>query len=318
MTQSGQGEEPSARPAREGIVLPSDGGAPLLPGMTGASAVPPAPRYDPQPDPSPVTGQGWTPPPAQPSHPTTQSWPLPPEGAQSPVTYGQGAPAPSYGQAQPSAYDQAPVYQQPAMDEAATQYIPPVVDGGYPNSGGFQGSPGGFPGSEGATQYLPPVPSVEEGATQVLPPIPSGALPPEMGSYPGADSAPTQVIPPVPADGGPPAGFENLFRDTPATTPPPRPQQTYGGPPRQPAPAGYAPQDAYDDGGGRGRAGRSRSKVPMIAAAGVALAAVGIGVGALMGSGGDGKSDNNSTNVATSADEGQGGGQAAGGGAEAQ
>ncbi|MFL4905055.1 hypothetical protein ACJ6WF_18145 [Streptomyces sp. MMS24-I2-30] len=33
MTQSGQGE-----PAREGIVLPSDGGEPLLPGMTGGSA----------------------------------------------------------------------------------------------------------------------------------------------------------------------------------------------------------------------------------------------------------------------------------------
>ncbi|MFF7261967.1 hypothetical protein ACFZCL_17015 [Streptomyces sp. NPDC008159] len=38
MTQSGQGEEPSARPAREGIVLPSDGGAPLHP-----SELPPAP-----------------------------------------------------------------------------------------------------------------------------------------------------------------------------------------------------------------------------------------------------------------------------------
>ena len=35
MTQSGQGEEPSPREAREGIVLPSDGGEPLLPGMTG-------------------------------------------------------------------------------------------------------------------------------------------------------------------------------------------------------------------------------------------------------------------------------------------
>ena len=33
MTQSGQGEEPSARQAREGIVLPSDGGEPLLPGL---------------------------------------------------------------------------------------------------------------------------------------------------------------------------------------------------------------------------------------------------------------------------------------------
>ncbi|PAK25269.1 hypothetical protein CJD44_17375 [Streptomyces sp. alain-838] len=38
MTQSGQGEEPSPRQAREGIVLPSDGGEPLLPGLTGASA----------------------------------------------------------------------------------------------------------------------------------------------------------------------------------------------------------------------------------------------------------------------------------------
>ncbi len=49
MTQSGQGEEPSARTAREGIVLPSDGGEPLLPGMTGTPApvhpagVPPGP-----------------------------------------------------------------------------------------------------------------------------------------------------------------------------------------------------------------------------------------------------------------------------------
>jgi hypothetical protein len=48
VTQSGQGEEPSAREAREGIVLPSDGGEPLLPGMTGGygggrpSPIPPA------------------------------------------------------------------------------------------------------------------------------------------------------------------------------------------------------------------------------------------------------------------------------------
>ncbi|MYS27146.1 hypothetical protein GTW38_09435, partial [Streptomyces sp. SID7804] len=40
MTQSGQGEEPSARIAREGIVLPSDGGEPLLPGMTAGPVAP--------------------------------------------------------------------------------------------------------------------------------------------------------------------------------------------------------------------------------------------------------------------------------------
>ncbi|MFF0023386.1 hypothetical protein ACFYQQ_22900 [Streptomyces sp. NPDC005496] len=40
MTQSGQGDQPSARPAREGIVLPSDGGEPLLPGTTGDRTAP--------------------------------------------------------------------------------------------------------------------------------------------------------------------------------------------------------------------------------------------------------------------------------------
>ncbi|MYW43320.1 hypothetical protein GT346_08210, partial [Streptomyces sp. SID161] len=48
MTQSGQGEEPSARTAREGIVLPSDGGEPLLPGTTPT----PAPA-------GPAGGQAW-------------------------------------------------------------------------------------------------------------------------------------------------------------------------------------------------------------------------------------------------------------------
>ncbi|MCZ1000271.1 hypothetical protein O1M63_22915 [Streptomyces mirabilis] len=52
MTQSGQGEQPSARTAREGIVLPSDGGEPLLPGMTGDRAVPAAPAI-------PAGGQTW-------------------------------------------------------------------------------------------------------------------------------------------------------------------------------------------------------------------------------------------------------------------
>ncbi|MGW7261860.1 hypothetical protein [Streptomyces sp. NPDC054842] len=40
MTQSGQGDQPSARPPREGIVLPSDGGEPLLPGTTGDRTAP--------------------------------------------------------------------------------------------------------------------------------------------------------------------------------------------------------------------------------------------------------------------------------------
>ncbi|WP_333736739.1 hypothetical protein [Streptomyces sp. IBSBF 2806] len=51
MTQSGQGEEPSAQPAREGIVLPSDGGEPLLPGTTPSVPRPgarPGPQQGPQ------------------------------------------------------------------------------------------------------------------------------------------------------------------------------------------------------------------------------------------------------------------------------
>ncbi|MFF3375780.1 hypothetical protein ACFYXF_22870 [Streptomyces sp. NPDC002680] len=60
MTQSGQGEEPSQRVAREGIVLPSDGGEPLLPGMTGGSAGRPVPaQAPPPPPPTPTGGQAW-------------------------------------------------------------------------------------------------------------------------------------------------------------------------------------------------------------------------------------------------------------------
>ncbi|MEU3949446.1 hypothetical protein [Streptomyces sp. NPDC029526] len=131
MTQSGQGEEPSARPAREGIVLPSDGGDPLVPGLSAppAGPVPGAPGADGGQAPSapsggrtwgepwgpgqqasaPVTGQDWQPStPASPS-PGAQQWggpaesgwggqdgrrgpgPLPPEGAP-PASHG-GPPA---------------------------------------------------------------------------------------------------------------------------------------------------------------------------------------------------------------------------------
>ncbi|MFF7975259.1 hypothetical protein [Streptomyces sp. NPDC007905] len=108
MTQSGQGEEPSARPAREGIVLPSDGGEPLLPGMTGtpASAVPAGGQawggpWGPGVQQPPQQDQGWPPAPArQWGTPDQQQpagngpGPLPPEGAPAPTyggqTYGSG------------------------------------------------------------------------------------------------------------------------------------------------------------------------------------------------------------------------------------
>ncbi|MEU1041334.1 hypothetical protein ABZ378_22265, partial [Streptomyces sp. NPDC005907] len=112
MTQSGQGDSPSARPAREGIVLPSDGGEPLLPGTTGDRTAPaggrtwdggwsPTAAPDPVQDPGPgrhaQPGQG----PAQPG------WGAPADGTGSPSEvqgsgqYGQGAQQGSGQYAQP-------------------------------------------------------------------------------------------------------------------------------------------------------------------------------------------------------------------------
>ncbi|MFI6206946.1 hypothetical protein ACIBAI_11130 [Streptomyces sp. NPDC051041] len=232
MTQSGQGEEPSARPAREGIVLPSDGGEPLLPGTAdgpGAPAPAGGQAWD-QPwgpgrhqDPA-QGGQGWPEPPAQswgaPEAARPGPGPLPPEGAQPPAygaqpSYGAHAsaslPPDGYGGAS-TAYGQGgaagPL---PPADEGATQYLPPVA----------AGTP------DGATQYLPPVgAAVDEGATQYLPPVGPGALPPERpdgtpseaARHPGgdprggagplapaapSDAEPTQYLPPV---AGQPAG----------------------------------------------------------------------------------------------------------------
>jgi len=101
VTQSGQGEEPEAREAREGIVLPSDGGEPLLPGMTGGygdrrptpAAPPPGAAYgrtsgEPY-DQAPGSAHGQTP------------------GAAPGPAYGQAS-GDVYGQASGSAYGQAP------------------------------------------------------------------------------------------------------------------------------------------------------------------------------------------------------------------
>ncbi|GAB1336219.1 hypothetical protein ACE1SV_28090 [Streptomyces sp. E-15] len=225
MTQSGQGEEPSARPAREGIVLPSDGGEPLLPGMTAT----PAPA-------GPAGGQGWGGSwgPGQQAPQPGQDWPreaapqwgthgghgglgqqppaaagpgpLPPEGAPAP---GYGGQAPGYGgQPGPGAYGAAPqpgygtpgAYQQghapqpyPAQPGGPAP-LPPAVPDAYPAAGAPLP-----PMADGATQYIPPVPpgpgagvSVHEAATQYMP-----------AAQAGPDDGATQYIPPV--TGGPAA-----------------------------------------------------------------------------------------------------------------
>ncbi|MEU6538034.1 hypothetical protein [Streptomyces sp. NPDC047000] len=327
MTHSGQGERPSARPAREGIVLPSDGSEPLLPGTM------PEPPVDRQPPAGQAWGQPWGPEQRYPHtapDPQTQIWP-----EQSALTWGSSDPEPQHHPHTPAPVSggwgggpgalppeapapQAPAYGYPPVagaDEGATQYIPPVP----------AGQAYGAPADEGATQYIPPVPAggVPEGATQLLPPVTPGALPPEISgaaSPPGAahpDAEPTQYISPVPAGpyGGetqPPAEFDNLFRSDSGSgaaggTPQmprvqrnaPGGQQPYGRAPyAEPSYAPHgAPQGPGDSGGrgagrgGRGGDGGSRSRVPLIAAIGIGIVVIGIGAGALMGGGGGGGGD---------------------------
>ena len=286
MTQSGQGEEPSARPAREGIVLPSDGGEPLIPGLTSHGSQPADPSgaygsaqygqqdYGRQ---SPAGGQTWgqswgpeqqQPPAQQPGQswplpadqqqwgtPQPDAWgagPLPPEGAQAPAapTYGQGGPAPSYD----------PSYGQGAQTPSYGQGV-----GGGPLP----------PADEGATQYIPPVPAapVDDGRTQYLPPVPA---------VPGGDEGATQYIPPVgpgalppenPAEstrylGGPQHGQGPMpgasQSDAEATQYiPPVPAQSYPAPGGGPQPpAGF--ENLFRDGpGGDGPAG-STQQLPRI------------------------------------------------------
>ncbi|MFE9937253.1 hypothetical protein [Streptomyces hirsutus] len=262
MTQSGQGEEPSARPAREGIVLPSDGGQPLLPGMTGAAADPVAPGgqapasappggqtwgtpWGPEqqqqlpPAPAPPSGQEWQSPPAQqwgaqepapwgaqgPAAGQQGPGPLPPEGAQPsahgiPSSYGPNPGGPS-AQMPPQATGQGPGYGGhhggDAYGSAAGgpdgygqqgggSPMPPQHGSGYGAPAGAYGA-GALPdGSEGATQFLPPVPAapMDEGATQFIPPVGPGALPPEM---PAAHHSETTGYPG--RAGGPPAPAGN-------------------------------------------------------------------------------------------------------------
>ncbi|MGV9993922.1 hypothetical protein [Streptomyces sp. NPDC003374] len=273
MTQSGQGEEPSARPAREGIVLPSDGGEPLLPGTTGGPSGGPSAQSDGQvpaggqawgrpwgpgqegpgqqgPDPSAgqgwqAAGQSWGSPEQYPRTPQA-GWdeqggaaragagPLPPEGA----------PAPSYG-AQQSYGGHTP--QTPPGGHAYG------VQGGQPQPSPY-GAPGhgGAPGAghpaagadEGATQFLPPVTgaAVDEGATQFLPPVTGSPV----------NEGATQYLPPVapgalPAEGAGDPATHYLGR-IPQGGPGPVPPAAAGGRPDA-EPTQYIPP--VDAGGGR-------------------------------------------------------------------
>ncbi|MFJ9740626.1 hypothetical protein [Streptomyces sp. NPDC101166] len=255
MTQSGQGEEPSARPAHEGIVLPSDGGEPLLPGMTNASYSRPRPHEQQQPSASaPGGGQTWGQPWGPEQQQAGQGWPLPADqqqwgapqgagpdawtqqstdgaGASRPAGAGplppEGAPAPSYGHGMPG----APLPPASA-DEGATQYMPPVPGGDHRAS-----YPPPASAEEGATQYIPPVPgghsasfpppaSADEGATQYMPPVPGGD---HRTSYPqpaAAEEGATQYIPPVPSGSADEGATQYIPPVRPGAMPPETPSES--------------------------------------------------------------------------------------------
>ncbi|MGW1066791.1 hypothetical protein ACWD4F_20015 [Streptomyces aureus] len=253
MTQSGQGEEPSARPAREGIVLPSDGSEPMPPGTTGDPVAPAGgPAWGGQwgPDASaaqaPQSGDGW----GAPVNGTSswnasapggsQGWPAAdPHGAQQ----AQGFGGPGSGSA-PLPPESAPASAYGAQNGYAPGAHGAHGAGGYDGYGGYgsqeqqagQGAPlppGGEDGAtqyipyipaapgaaEGATQFIPPVAAApDEGATQFIPPVGPGALPPEVGG--GAPQYPGQA-----AHGGPDADATQYIPPVPA-----QPQGSFGMP----------------------------------------------------------------------------------------
>lgn len=289
MTQSGQGGEqelPAGRPAHEGVVLPSDGGAPWIPGaptdgqadqggqQVGQQAGQAAPAggqpwgrpWGPQSD---ASGQPGGQAPGAYGYPQqAQAQPLPPAQGQGQGQYGQGQDqqyGQAYGQSGAGAYQQPQQqaqhsdpyqqhqqyppqqpYHQPQPQPYA-QPLPPEAGAGQgPGSGSGQGLPGG---DADATQYIAPVPGGGDAdATQYIPPVPGGA---SYGIGPGTPGAPD--------DRQPPAEFDNLFRtEEPAgaTQQIPQvaqqqynqPQQGYG----YPGPGGQlppqAPQGAYRSG----------------------------------------------------------------------
>ncbi|GGY26557.1 hypothetical protein [Streptomyces djakartensis] len=235
MTQSGRGEEPSARPAREGIVLPSDGGEPLLPGMTGGPADAHAGRPSaggPQPS-APAEGQTWgqpwgpdqeTPPP-----PPGQSWQAPP--AQ------QWTEPPAWGAPGPGALPEQPP--NPYGAPAGGVPLPPEGAGpaGGPDAYGTpaSGAPGGYGPAAGSGAYGPaagggPQPSAADPYNS---PAGDGSLPPHAGSY---GSPAGHGMPPGPGAYGPAAGGGSQPH---GQAPAGAPQGAHGAAAGAPLPAAY-------------------------------------------------------------------------------
>ncbi|WP_346767930.1 hypothetical protein [Streptomyces sp. 196(2019)] len=249
MTQSGQGGEqqhPAGRPAHEGVVLPSDGGAPWIPGApTGGPADQGAGQDAGQAMPAggQPWGQPWGPRSDAPQQPGGQapgaygypqshqqhSQPLPPAQGQDQAYGGQGQLPQSYGQGGAGAYQepQQPQHSDPYQQhqqyqpQQSHQQQPYQQPQPYAQPLPPEAAPGG---DADATQYIAPVPAPAPGgdadATQYIPPVPGGA---PYGVRPGA-----------PEERQPPSEFDNLFRaEAPADATRQLPPQRYDQPPHQ-------------------------------------------------------------------------------------
>ncbi|MER7839294.1 hypothetical protein ABTY98_26310 [Streptomyces sp. NPDC096040] len=209
MTQSGQGE-----PAREGIVLPSDGGEPLLPGMTGVPApVSQPPVQAPAPTTAPSEGQAW----GQPWGPGQQrSAPQPEQGWPQAAGQEWNTPEPALPPAW-NAQSQAAQSHADQYQSHAEQFQPPASGAGPlpPEGAPAPSYGGGYEQSYEQSHGYGAQPQQPYGAP--LPPAagqdsygaPGAALPAAVphgshGGHPGAlpsaaDEGATQYLPPVPA-----------------------------------------------------------------------------------------------------------------------
>ncbi|MCL7380149.1 hypothetical protein M1203_25275 [Streptomyces sp. 35G-GA-8] len=217
MTHSGQGDEPqhpAARPAHEGVVLPSDGSGPWVPGSAAdqdrvvpTGGQPWGGPWGPQDGGQEQPGYGGGAPSAPQGVPQSyggtygQSYGQPYEpqqgqqGQQAPGQQAFGQPAPGQpgpgqpGPGQPYApYQQYPQGQQLPPEQQPPlppgQQLPPAQSGPLPQplppaQPHAQPLPlpaeAPAPGSADATQYLPPVPAMgDSDATQFIAPVPPG------------------------------------------------------------------------------------------------------------------------------------------------
>ncbi|MER6284584.1 hypothetical protein [Streptomyces sviceus] len=178
MTQSGQGEQPSARDAREGIVLPSDGGEPLLPGQTGGHGGP-QPGYGPPQQ----GGYGHPPQAGRPGPAADAAYGQPPGGQTWGTPWGPGQ---DQAQQQHQQDQGRPQDQQQYQDQAQQQHQdwsqPPAQTWGAPQH------PGGIPPQPQAQSQPLPAPGYDtnEPTSYYLPPVgqptpQSQPLPPQQG-----------------------------------------------------------------------------------------------------------------------------------------